>query len=198
MSGQLKMFSQTISEGSSSAISSPASADGVMPSGSLVGLAIGMYGPVRPRANPRVLPLGAETSLAIGGLNSDGLSLNAALGRSLASRFRAAPGSIASLLTWDVWTTPLGRRFYRLSASAKTISGSGFTLQATPTATANQACASMRKWPGCRGIEVTPEAWGRRMGYPETWLRCLDSAMPSSRKSRKSSSKRISQRRDNP
>jgi hypothetical protein len=27
----------------------------------------------------------------------------------------------------------------------------------------------MQKWPGCRDVEMTPEAWERRMGFPAGW-----------------------------
>lgn len=192
MNGQLNLFSPPTCAGSLPAIGSPGSAAGRTRSLSLVGLAIGLYGQVRAPVNPRVLPRVGETWRETSGQIGVLSSLNVALTHSLVSRLSADPGSIASLLTCGVWTTPSGLRFFRLSASVKTINENGFILWGTPTATANQACPSMRKWPGCRGMEVSPEAFARRMGYQHEWLRCLDLAMPLSRKSRKSSSKRIS------
>ncbi len=189
MSGQLPMFGPTTSEDSSSVTSSPALEDGVTRSDSPAGLILEPSGQGLAHVRHLVQQRGGEMSRRSFGLNGVGSWLSAALVWCLANRLSDAPGSIVSLLRWKTWTTGSGRRFSRLSASRKTISENGFTLWATPTATANQACPSMRKWPGCRGIEVTPEAWARRMGYPETWLRCLDSAMPSCLKSRRHSSK---------
>jgi len=44
---------------------------------------------------------------------------------------------------------------------------------ATPTATANQLCPSMQKWPGCRSIEdggsLNPTWVGLLMGWPRYW-----------------------------
>lgn len=100
----------------------------------------------------------------------------------------ANAGSMASAMTWRYWTTKSGRRFCHLSLSAKTMRALGCTLSATPTAKANQACPSMRKWIGCRSItEVSPEAWRRRMGYPIGWQHCEPTVMRSIRSSRRSS-----------
>src|SRR5262249_32658616 len=68
--------------------------------------------------------------------------LQGALERSLASRLPMAMfGLIVHAATWKPWFTKSGRRFCRLSVSAKIMRDFGFTLLATPTATANQACA---------------------------------------------------------
>lgn len=45
---------------------------------------------------------------------------------------------------------------------------------ATPTATANQGCPSMRIWPGCARLQsifggVTPDLWDWMMGFPAGW-----------------------------
>jgi hypothetical protein len=127
-----------------------------------------------------------QTMSAIYGPSGSGLSLQDRLNGSLVSRLPLpALGLIASAMTWKQSVTPSGRRFFRLSVSAKTISDIGFTLRATPTATANQDAPSMMKHKGCRGIEVTPKSWCERMGYPLEWL-YEGLAMPSSRKSRQS------------
>ena len=72
-------------------------------------------------------------------------------------------------LTWRPAGTKSGRLKFRLVPS-DTITGaraSGFAH--TPTATANQGAPSMQKYPGARGLEMTPQAWERRMGFPEGW-----------------------------
>lgn len=38
----------------------------------------------------------------------------------------------------------------------------------------------MQKWPGCRGVIVTPEEWERRMDFPRGWTDLAHSATPSS------------------
>lgn len=46
---------------------------------------------------------------------------------------------------------------YRRQASAPLTGGTGSSLFATPTATANQLCPSMKKWPSCRAMWPTPK-----------------------------------------
>lgn len=165
------------------AISSPASADGGSPSGSPAGLTIDLFGQAHVPVRLSQARLEAATSPMTFGRHGSPSSLQVALERSLASRLPTKDlGSIASAMTWIHWVTKSGRRFFRLSVSEKTIRARGFTLWATPTATANQDCASMAKWPGCNGIKVSPEAWCRRMGYPPEWLSLAPSATRSSRK----------------
>jgi hypothetical protein len=193
MSGQSSLFSLATSEGSGNATSSPASEGGATRFAWQDGRTIGSVGrSQRPVSNSRARLAGDRLRL-IYGRHSDASLLQAALVSSLVNRCSTlAIGLITSALTWKPWIMPSGRRFCRLWPSVRTISALRFTLRATPTGTANQACASMQKWPGCRDVTVTPEQWCRRMGYPPAWLNCSPSAMPSSRKSRKSSSKRIS------
>lgn len=114
----------------------------------------------------------------------------AALRLSLGSRCQeAGHGWMNSAMEWKPWITPQGRVFFRLTVSRLTMSENDFILQATPTSTANQACESMKKHKGCIGIIVSPEEWGRRMGYSTEHLSSMRSAMQSFRKSRQSSSK---------
>jgi hypothetical protein len=110
------------------------------------------------------------------------------------------PHSSRWFLTWKRSVTKSRRRWKFRLVPSDTITGGGASgFSATPTETANQGCPSMRKWPGCRGVEMTPEAWERRMGYPEGWSRVAwpRSVTASSRKSRSGSesgsSKRIKQ-----
>lgn len=71
------------------------------------------------------------------------------------------------LLTWKVAATKSRRRLkFRLVPSDSITGGRASGFLHTPTATANQGAPSMRRWPSCRGIEVSPEAWERRMGLP--------------------------------
>jgi len=186
--GQSSMFDLMTSEDSSSAISSPASADGAMHFAYLDGLTTESAGRSHAPARSSRQRLEADRLRLICGRSSGASSLQTALACSLASKFPTREaGSMASAMTWKRWATQSGRQFCRLAVSASTMRALGFGLSATPTATANQACASMQKWIGCRGVTVTPASWAKRMGYPITWLRCLASAMPSSRKLRRSS-----------
>lgn len=189
MSGQSSLFDLTTCEGSRSVTFSQESEDGAPRFVSLDGPMTGTFGPARVRASDSRAPHVGGWWLRIFGRSGHGSSLNADLARCLVNRLSTNAGQILSYSTWSIWATKSGRRWCRLALSVSTMRANGFTLWATPTSTANQACPSMQKWPGCRGIVVTPDAWGRRMGYPGTWLRSLDSAMPSSRRSRRSSLK---------
>ncbi len=171
--------------------SSQGSADGRSPFDWPDGLTIDLFGQVRARVKLSQARLEAEMSQTICGPTGIPSSLQIALEKSLASRLPLKSiGLMASAMTWMHWVTLSGRRFFRLSVSAKTMRALGFTLRATPTATANQASPSMAKWVGCAGIEVTPQTWCQRMGFPAEWLSCAPSATPSSHKSRQSLSQR--------
>lgn len=174
------------------AISSLVSEAVATPYDLLDGTTEGRCGPAHVRANPSHRPHVAGWFRKIYAPSGYGSWLQRDLAWSLVNRLSTNAGPILSYSTWNIWATRSGRRFCRLALSVSTMRANGFTLWATPTATANQASPSMQKWPGCRGIEVSPEAWCRRMGYPETWLPSLDSAMLSFPRSRKCSSKAIS------
>jgi hypothetical protein len=132
--------------------------------------------------------IGGKTFASISGLIGDGSSLNSHLLRSLVNRLpKLEIGSMKFAMTWKLWVTPSGRRFSRLAVSVKTMRALGFTLFATPTAKANQNCPSMVKWPGCRGIDMNPQTWAERMGYPAEWDACAPTATRSSRNSRPNS-----------
>jgi len=78
-----------------------------------------------------------QMTLAISGLTGSGSSESAALQSSLVSRLRAKMdlhGSIWYTLTWKVRVTPSQRSIYALRASARRISGKGFTSWPTPKA----------------------------------------------------------------
>lgn len=125
---------------------------------------------------------------SISGRSGFASSLQERLVSSLVSRWRQrATGLIRCASTWKGWDTKQQRLFSQLAVSASTMKDGGCTLRATPTETANQNCASMRKWPGCRDLEVSPEEWARRMGYPLEWLSLAPLETRSSLKSRPSS-----------
>lgn len=170
------------------AIFSPALADGVLRSGSRDGPMTVLSGPEAARANSAAAQREEETTQMTFGLNFAESSLQSALESCLASRLPVPSiGLTASAMTWRPWITKSGRQFCRLSVSVQTMRALGFTLYATPTATANQACPSMQKHPGCRGLEVSPSRNLERMGYPPDWLSCGERAMQSFHKSRRSS-----------
>lgn len=187
------MCSPTTCAATHNAISSPASADGATRSGSPDGQMTDLFGQAvapasRFLAQPEVGALAGKTSAICGPIGAAS-SLNGALALSLANRLpRPAIGSMVSAMTWKQWITPSGRRFCRLAVSVSTMRAIGSGLSATPTATANQSCPSMQKWPGCRAVTVTPELWRARMGYPAEWDDCAPTETRSSLKSRRNSS----------
>jgi hypothetical protein len=139
MNGQLSMFHPETSEGSSSAISLPASEGGVTHSGSLVGLTIGTSGQEAVPASP-----GAQRGRALRppiratfGLRGSSSFASASLQSSLANRLRArlaGRGSIVFTTTWKCVTTPSHRSIYRLAASARSTGVNVCTSWPTPCA----------------------------------------------------------------
>ena len=178
------------------AISSPGSVDGPMLSGLPDGQTIVPSGqglvPVSRFHPPLEVAAAASKATSISGQSGASLLLQRALATSLANRLPKPPliGIPSSAMTWRELAMPSGRLTCRLAVSAKIMRAHGFILLATPTATANQSCPSMMKWPGCNGVEVSPEAWCKRMGYPIEWLHCAPSETQLFRKSRPNSSKR--------
>ncbi len=78
-------------------------------------------------------------------------------------------------LTWKGSDTRSRRRLrFRLVPSDTITGGRASGLSATPTAKANQLAPSMQKWPGCRQLDITPEAIEIRMGYPVGWTALED------------------------
>ena len=73
-------------------------------------------------------------------------------------------------LIWKASATKSRRCLKFRLVPSDTITGaraSGFV--ATPTATANQDCPSMQKWPSCQKAIVTPKQWEELMGFPADW-----------------------------
>ena len=216
MSGQSNLFNPETSEGSSSAISSPASGDGVTPSDSPAGQMTEPSGlGAVPVSRSRVrAPKLAGTMRAIFGQRGHGSSASAALTLSLVSRLKArldTAGSTVFVMTWREKTTPSGRSVCRLVASARHTPGRAFGSLPTPVARdyrngLHSKAALERRKLNSRGVnlnEYMERMLGRGgtlnprfvcllMGYPVLVDACAVTAMPSSRKSRKSSSKRIS------
>ena len=212
MTDQSNLFDLTIYEGSPSAISSPGSADGVSRSDSLDGLTIELSGPVPARVNRSRQQVGvkAKTTSVISGLSGIRSSRSADLQSSLANRLVEVlrwPGWTAWRMTWRVTVTPLRRRICALQASGlHTLDNGSFGL-ALPTLGANETKGSSHKRfrgsPHFRGAKMSealricaedpiylhPSFARIAMGYPVEWEVCAATAMPSSRKSRKSSSK---------
>lgn len=125
---QLSMFDLPTFTASSSATSSPASADGPSPSVSPDGLTTGPSRPDRVPASLSAPPASAAASTTSGtfGPPSSISSASATLQSSLASRLQAltaSRGSTLYRLTWKERITPSGRRICALRASAPRTSG---------------------------------------------------------------------------
>lgn len=186
MSGASRMCNQATLWDSLNATSSPGLAGGVTPYGSPDGRTIVQSGRFRAPVRSSRARLEAARLRLICGPNSGASSLQHALACSLANRWQQRdPGSIDCALTWKPWRTTSGRLFCRLALSVSTMRALGCSLSATPTSTANQACPSMTKWIGCRGVEVTPEAFCWRMGFPTAWLNLPRLETPSCQGSRR-------------
>lgn len=172
----------------SAVISSLESEDGNTLFNSPAGLKIGLCGLGLARAN-RLVRLPEDTKQRqTYGPNGFASSVQRALQPSLVNRLPLLElGLIASAMIWKPWITPSGRQFCQLRLLGKTMRAIGFTLLATPTATANQAAPSMQKHPGCKRIEVSVAQWRKRMGFPSEWANCVPTATRSFRKSPQSS-----------
>lgn len=203
--GQLRMFDQTICEGSSSAISSPGLADGAMP-------CVSPDGPMTVASGPGVVPASrgawretamAPTIRAIFGQRGFGSSMSAALASCLANKLRArldGRGSIAFRFGWKELVTPSGRLIYQRRASAHRRTGRGYGSWQTPTTRDGKGQSGKgnrvkRSKNGrlhvanlCDQIvdlgrpdlvrSTTFRCW--LMGYPASWEAARATAMPSS------------------
>jgi hypothetical protein len=131
------------SEDTRSAISSPASADGVTPSGLPAGLTAGPCGPVPARASLSARQAKAAGLLTSGtyGPHGTGSSESADLQSCLESRLRARTASCGSTLfrlTWKERLTPSRRPICALRASALRIFDSDCTSWPTTTTTTDE------------------------------------------------------------
>jgi hypothetical protein len=139
MNDQLKMSDLQISPVSPSAISSPASGDGLSHCAVPDGPTIAQFGPCLARANlsaRQARELGLLTSGICGRLpstSSPSSNLQSSLVNKLRARLRNL-GSTLYTLTWKPWVTPSGLSLSRLRASARHTSVTDFTGWPTPTA----------------------------------------------------------------
>ena len=198
------MSKRTISEATPNVTSSPALEDGPWPLSSQDGQMIGPSGPApvrvsrfRSRASKAVMPTN-DTS----GPLFTALSPSAALQWSLESRLRARlaeNGSPQYARTWKATDMPAGPPLCRLVVSAPPIDVTGSGLLPTPSGTSNHGknhvAGRLDEWGGSSnyfrghpgGNEHLPsfELW--IMGFPAEWAQLMPPAMPSSRKSQRSS-----------
>ena len=213
----IRLFDQTTCEGSPNAISSPASADGVTPSDSPAGPMTAKSGreavPVS-RGAWREKAM-APTIRAIFGQRGFGSSMSAALASSLASRLRVrldGRGSTAFRFRWKELVTPSGRLIYQRRASAHHRTARGYGSWQTPTTRdgKGQSGKGNRLKRSKNGVLHVANLCdqivdlGRQdlvrstmfrcwlMGFPASWEAARATGMPSSRKSRRSSSAPIS------
>ena len=134
------MSTQATCVDSRSAISSQALASGPMPSGLPDGVTTDLFGLVPVRANlsaRQAKELGLMTSGTCGPISTT-LSKSAALQSSLESRLQARTQTLGSTLyamTWKPWVTASGRSRFRLRASVRRTSETGFTGWPTPSST---------------------------------------------------------------
>lgn len=163
---------------------------------------------------------------AIFGRRGFGSSESAALASSLVSRLRArmvVHGSTGQPSTWKAQVTPSGRLIYQRAASERLMSAIGFGLWPTPTrddaagrrlgnpyhtkngtwrhrnraggqslARLAQVCNHLGRPDLGRSVAFRLQL----MGFPMSWRDAMPPGTPSSRRSRKPSSKRIAKRED--
>lgn len=82
--------------------------------------------------------------------------------------------STAPQTTLRRWVTRPAALPFPRQTWARIMNGSGIGFVHTPTATANYACPSMQKWPGCRAFvsafgNASPEVHEHLMGWPDGW-----------------------------
>ncbi len=134
------MFTPATYAASHNAISSQALASGPMPSGLPDGVTTDLFGLVPVRANlsaRQAKELGLMTSGTCGPTSITS-SKSVALQSSLESRLQARTQTLGSTLyamTWKPWVTASGRSRFRLRASVRRTSETGFTGWPTPSST---------------------------------------------------------------
>lgn len=211
---QLSMFAETICEASRNAISSPGSADGHTHSGLQDGRMIAPCGPDHVRVSHGVKQVNgkAPTTLVTFGLNGSASSASVGLQGFLESRLTALlPGCGSTLftLTWKRLTTPLGRSFSLLRASAPRKDATGLGSWQTPTTRDGKGesgkgnrirrgrngrlhvanlCDQLVDL-GRRDLVRSSTFRAHLMGFPTSWEDAAPTATRSSRKSPLNSSK---------
>ncbi len=213
MAGQSNLFDLTTSEDSTSATSSPGLADGARRLGSLGGTTPSQSGQGLVPASLSVRRVGvpANRMRVISGLSGIRSSRSANLQQSLANKLQErmdSHGSTLFALTWKTRVTPLRRRICALRAKGRFTHGNGFiSLLPLPTPTAVDGKGSGRKRLE-RGTNNNLRDWFKinfdllyppvacvryLMGYREEWDACAVMAMQSFPRSRRRSSKAISE-----
>jgi hypothetical protein len=138
-----KMSGQQTSQDTRSVISSPESADGVLPSGSLAGPTTDLSGLAAVRASLSARQAKEKGLLTSGIYGRDGStsSASADLSSSLANRLKrrlTTAGSTLFRLTWKEKVTPSGRSVCLLRASVRPMEGRGCGSWPTPRAEERQ------------------------------------------------------------
>jgi hypothetical protein len=142
IAGQSSMFEPTTCEDSRSAISSPASAGGPLPSGAPDGLTVDLFGQVLVPADLSPTREKWSGSLTSGTFGRIGFisSASESLQSSLENRLRARlNGSDLCEVTWKRWDTPWGQRRSKPRARVRTTFGIDSGLWPTATGTYRNA-----------------------------------------------------------
>lgn len=188
-----------------SAISSQVSADGLLHSDLRDGATTGKSGPARAHANrsPVQAKKSEKPTSATFGPRCSGSFESNILTACLASKLKTqlmTVGSTLYAMTWKVQTTPAGRLFYQLAASAHRQSDRDVFGWQTPRARGDAGGGRWRKRQAKnledqarifaldRGLteeevaqlSLSATFCRRLMGYPEEWDACTDMEMPSS------------------
>ena len=149
----------------------------------------------------QVKALGLRTSGIYGppgSTSSRSVGLQSSLENRLRQRLGTA-GLIELSVTWRAAVTPAGLRYYRRVPRTLAISATGYGSLPTPSGTSNHGtnhvAGRLDEWGGSsnpwRGTELgrthSPGFELMVMGYPDAWREQMPPAMPSSRRSRRTS-----------
>ena len=164
----------------------------------------------RARDSGKAMPINATSGPLFTAL-SPSASLQSCLESRLRVRMDVN-GSPEYALTWKTWDMPAGLSICALRPSKRRTGGHGFTGWPTPTAEENggnilrkaeRRAKAKERWKGrtgngfgwslaevsagtvenVGGVRLNPSHSCWLMGFPDAWLRCAPSAMPSSRRS---------------
>lgn len=154
-----------------SATSSPESADGPTPSGSLDGRKTAKSGPVRVPASRSASPASARgpATSATSGPSSCDSSPSAALQRCLESKLRARldeNGSVEYALTWKHWDMPSGAPICALRASARRTSDNDCSGWPTPLSRDARSGRRRAPRPNTAGRPLNEMAMPAPAGWP--------------------------------
>lgn len=211
--GQFEMFSPMTSPDTINVISLPELAAGRSRSDGQVLRTCLVSGPAHLPVSHSLLPERAslnqmnDTSRLSGSISSVSAALQCSLANRLQTRLKKGGSTIYSM-RWSGKATPAGRQYCQLVASARRTSASGCSSEQyalpTPSGTSNggrnHVAGRLDEWGGSTNpFRGTPlgklhcpsfELW--MMGFPGVWWELMPHEMPSSRKSRRYSSKILS------